>query len=97
MEQQIEFCPIADRAIKAASAVQMLTESGYKIIQVRVTEKDAYIGLAMHPKNKKLRAISVGTTYYKSAQHDVYQVVIDGVFVRWLEPKFDAKANAKTH
>lgn len=97
MTQSIQFCPIAERALKAASAVQMLTESGYKILNVRVTEKEAFIGLASHPKNQKLRAVSVGSTYFKSALHDVYQVIIDGVVVRWLEPRFDAKASAKVH
>ena len=95
MAQLKALCPLAKRAISVATCVQILTEGGYKIFAISISEKDAVVSIEYLYKNKLLRGHACGVTYHKGAQYFIYQKDIEGVLVRWLEPYFDAQATAK--
>lgn len=95
MAQAKPLCPLAQRAIAVATCVQILTEGGYKIFAISISEKDAVVSIEYLYKNKLLRGQACGVTYHKGAQYFIYQKDIEGVLVRWLEPYFDAQATAK--
>lgn len=97
MEQQVQFCPLAQHMLNAATTVQVLTEGGYRLLGVRIHDKDSVIQIAYSPKNKLLNGKSAGKTYWNNAIYYVYQVDINGALVRWLEPFHNAIASAKVH
>lgn len=95
MAQAKPLCLLAQRAIAVASCVQILTEGGYSIFAISISDKDAVVSIAYSHKNKQLRGQACGVTYHKGAQYFIYQKDIEGVLVKWLEPYFDPQATAK--
>lgn len=91
MSHQINWCPLAQYALNLSSTIQTLVEAGYKILGTRLANDGASLFIAHSHKTKLLRGVSTGIAFQKGMKQVVYQSVINGVAVRWLEPDTDAQ------
>ena len=83
------------RAEEIAISAHMLEERGIKPKNISITENYALICVDFTPAVKKLKGASCGATCVKGNWFFVFQVIINNVIVKWLEPYFDAQATAK--
>lgn len=83
------------RAEEIAISAHMLEERGIKPSRIAITENYGLIFVNFTPAVKKLKGQSCGSTCVNGNWFVVFQVVINNVIVKWLEPYFDAQRAAK--
>lgn len=95
MAQQKPISLLTRRAEEVAITAHFLEERDIKPMRVDINENYALIVVRYTPAVKTLRGVSCGATCVAGAWFSVFQVMMNNVIVKWLEPYFDAQATAK--
>jgi hypothetical protein len=80
------------RAEDVTFCMHELEDKGFKPISITIHENHALICISYTPKTKELKGTSCGITYLKGFLHEVYQVMLHNVIVKWMEPQFHARS-----
>ena len=95
MGAQTSISLLTRRAEELAMSAHMLEERGIKPKSLAITENYALILVNYTPAVKKLQGQSCGCTCVAGNWFLVFQVMINNVIVKWLEPYFDPQATVK--